>query len=452
MMISFKSYNQSQKYLAKLPKIPLAAEQISFVYTTHQYHYRLIQTIMAAKQRIYLVALYLENDTGGKEVLETLYQAKQNNPQLDIKIFVDWHRAKRSRIGENVAKTNIDFYIETAKKYVDAAFPIYGIPISNREVFGVLHLKGSIIDDTVIYTGASINDVYLQIFDKYRYDRYHFITNQKLANSMISFIDYTVLPAKATQSLLNSSQPHVREIRTPILELRKILTNAHYHIKNESNNQQLAVTPLVGLGRKNELNHVIGALFRSTENKLTLCTPYFNLPVVLVRNIKRLLKQGKQVEIIIGDKTANDFFIPENEPFKLIGGLPYLYEMNLRKFVSHLQSFIDQQLLTIRLWKDDDNSYHLKGIWVDNKWIMITGNNLNPRAWRLDLENAILIHDPKQELVEPANMELEHIRKNSFIVTHYQQIQALQFYPPKIKKLIKRFRRTRLDRILKKLM
>ena len=46
--------------------------------------------------------------------------------------------------------------------------------------------------------------------------------------------------------------------------------------------------------------------------------------------------------------------------------------------------------LIVRLWKDDDNSYHLKGMWVDYEWMLLTGNNLNPRAWRLDLENAIL--------------------------------------------------------------
>jgi CDP-diacylglycerol--serine O-phosphatidyltransferase len=43
------------------------------------------------------------------------------------------------------------------------------------------------------------------------------------------------------------------------------------------------------------------------EQKLTICTPYFNLPAVLVRNIIQLLRDGKKVEIIVGDKTANDF-------------------------------------------------------------------------------------------------------------------------------------------------
>ena len=56
----------------------------------------------------------------------------------------------------------------------------------------------------------------------------------------------------------------------------------------------------------------------------------------------------------------------------------------------------------MRLWKDGDNTYHLKGVWVDNQYILLTGNNLNPRAWRLDAENGLLIHDPKQELLSQA--------------------------------------------------
>jgi hypothetical protein len=29
---------------------------------------------------------------------------------------------------------------------------------------------------------------------------------------------------------------------------------------------------------------------------------------------------------------ANDFFIPPEQPFKVISALPYLYEVNLRRF------------------------------------------------------------------------------------------------------------------------
>ena len=61
--------------------------------------------------------------------------------------------------------------------------PIYGVPVNTREALGVLHLKGFVVDDTVIYSGASINDVYLHQHEKYRYDRYQLITNEALADT-----------------------------------------------------------------------------------------------------------------------------------------------------------------------------------------------------------------------------------------------------------------------------
>ena len=79
----------------------------------------------------------------------------------------------------------------------------------------------------------------------------------------------------------------------------------------------------------------------------------------------------------------------------MAGALPYLYESNLRRFCEKFDAYIKNGHLTVRLWKDGDNTYHLKGIWVDNQYILLTGNNLNPRAWRLDAENGLLIHDPK---------------------------------------------------------
>jgi CDP-diacylglycerol--serine O-phosphatidyltransferase len=56
--------------------------------------------------------------------------------------------------------------------------PIYGVPVQSREWMGVMHLKGFVIDDALLYSGASINDVYLHRFDRYRLDRYHLIENR----------------------------------------------------------------------------------------------------------------------------------------------------------------------------------------------------------------------------------------------------------------------------------
>lgn len=452
MITPFYKKSNHSRYLARLPKLPLAANEVTFLYSTDDFRQQLLTLISSAKTRIYLTALYLEQDEAGQEVMAALYAAKQHNPALEIKILVDWHRAQRGRIGEKDGRTNADFYAQLAKAHQDNPITVFGIPINSREMLGVLHLKGFVIDDTLLYSGASINNVYLHKQDKYRYDRYQIIRQPDLADSLVNYIDGQLIANSATQILTEGEQPTAKAIRADIRYLRAQLMQANYQFDGLKNTQHLAITPIVGLGKKNALNKTIRHLFNSTADKLTICTPYFNLPKPLVKDLIHLLKKGKQVEIIIGDKTANDFYIPESEPFRIIGGLPYLYEMNIRHFVQTLQNFVDNKQLTVRLWKDDENSYHLKGVWVDDEWILLTGNNLNPRAWRLDLENGMLIHDPQQMLKEQVNTELTHIRENTLIITHYQQIQASRFYPIKVKRLLNRIKRVRFDRLIKRLL
>jgi CDP-diacylglycerol--serine O-phosphatidyltransferase len=277
------------------------------------------------------------------------------------------------------------------------------VPVNTREALGVLHFKGFIIDDSVLYSGASLNDVYLHQLDKYRYDRYHLIRNPQMADIMFNWVDKNLVHGRGVNRLDDPERPKSPEIKMMFAlsarscAMRSIISRAMRTTK-------LSVTPLVGLGKSSLLNKTIFHLMPCAEQKLTICTPYFNLPAVLVRNIIQLLRDGKKVEIIVGDKTANDFFIPEDQPFKIIGALPYLYEINLRRFLSRLQYYVNTDQLVVRLWKDEDNSYHLKGMWVDDEWMLLTGNNLNPRAWRLDLENAILIHDPQHELAASVNV------------------------------------------------
>ncbi|MDR0805499.1 MAG: CDP-diacylglycerol--serine O-phosphatidyltransferase [Enterobacteriaceae bacterium] len=451
MLSSFKR-KKAQQHLARLPKISQPLDDIKVLSSPRDYRSALLDLISHAEHRIYLIALYLEHDDAGIDILSAIYQAKMRRPELDVAIFVDWHRAQRGRIGDVAENTNADWYCKMAEQYPNVHVPIYGVPVNTREALGVLHLKGSIVDNTVAYTGASVNDVYLHQHDKYRYDRYQFITNPALTDSMVDYVKQNLLPAAAVHNLDCHNRPSKPEIKNDIKKFRQTLRVQEYKFVDSATDEQLAVTPLVGLGRHSPLNKAIDRLMNSTEHKLTLCTPYFNLPAPLVKNIISLLRQGKQVEIIVGDKTANDFYIPEDQPFKIIGALPYLYEINLRRFVTRLQRYVDKGLLTIRLWKDDDNTYHLKGIWVDDNWQLITGNNLNPRAWHLDLENAILIHDPQGELKEARQHELECIRTHTFVINHYQQLQSIQFYPVKIRKLIRRLKRIRIDKLISRIL
>ncbi|KNC10263.1 phosphatidylserine synthase [Klebsiella sp. RIT-PI-d] len=451
MLSKFKR-NKHQQHLAQLPKLSQSVDDVKFFYSPADFREALLANIASATRRICVIALYLEQDDGGEGILSAVYEAKRLRPALDVRILVDWHRAQRGRIGAAAGNTNADWYCRMAQENPGVDVPVYGVPVNTREALGVLHYKGFIIDDAVIYSGASLNDVYLHQHDKYRYDRYQQIRNPRLADIMFDWVDQNLTRGRGVNRLDSDSRPRSPEIKNDVRLYRHELRDTSYHFEGDADNEQLAVTPLVGLGKSSLLNKTIFHLMPCTEEKLTICTPYFNLPAVLVRNIIHLLREGKKVEIIVGDKTANDFYIPEDQPFKIIGALPYLYEINLRRFLSRLQYYVNTDQLTVRLWKDEDNTYHLKGMWVDDEWMLLTGNNLNPRAWRLDLENAILIHDPQQKLAAQRDKELDLIRTHTTVVKHYSDLQSIAEYPVKVRKLIRRLRRIRIDRLISRIL
>ncbi|QEH44818.1 CDP-diacylglycerol--serine O-phosphatidyltransferase [Aggregatibacter actinomycetemcomitans] len=448
---------RARKRLESLPCLPLQPEQVEFIYSPAAFKSEIIQLIRQAKTRIIVTALYWQNDEAGQEILDEIYRAKQDKSELEVKILIDWHRAQRNLLGAEKSATNADWYYETRHKYQLAEDPhmFFGVPINTREVFGVLHIKGFVFDDTVLYSGASINNVYLQQNEKYRYDRYQKITHPALANTMVNFVRQNLLDADVVLPLDAANPPKTKEIRGNIRAFRKNLAAyGQYQLPSAvSFGDELTITPLFGLGGAgNILNSTIEDLFQLVEEKLTICTPYFNFPNTLQQKIRYLLGKGKQIEIIVGNKVANDFYIPPDQPFKMAGALPYLYESNLRRFSKKFEREITQGQLTVRTWKDGDNTYHLKGVWVDENYILLTGNNLNPRAWRLDAENGLFIHDPKQQLRPQVLNELEHIRRHTTVLRHYTELEELNQYPAPVQKLLKKFAHIKADKLVKMIL
>ena len=90
----------------KLPAIALSPENFNVLLSAKEFRTQLIESIRHATKRIYIVALYLENDDAGREILTEIYEAKQRNPGLDINICVDWHRAQRGLIGAASSQGN----------------------------------------------------------------------------------------------------------------------------------------------------------------------------------------------------------------------------------------------------------------------------------------------------------------------------------------------------------
>ena len=438
--------------LPKLRSFSLTAEAVTILSGAAEFRRCLLEKIAEATQRIYIVALYLQHDEAGQEILDALHAAKLKRPELEIVVVVDWLRAQRGLIGAGKQPGNAAWYQEMTRTH-QSEVPVYGVPVQTRELFGVLHLKGFVIDDCVVYSGASLNNVYLHKFDKYRFDRYHVLHSRELADSMHHLVKHGLIESKAVHRLDLPNLPTTRSLRNDIGDLRSRLKYAAYDTSAGSTaHDGLSVSPLLGVGKNNPLNRVIVELIASAQQQLTICTPYFNLPLPIIREVNRALARGVKIDIVVGDKTANDFYIPPSEPFKVIAALPYLYEISLRRFAKRHQRNIDSGQLNLHLWRDGDNSYHLKGMWIDQRYTLLTGNNLNPRAFRLDLENALLIDDPQGEWLQPRAKEQEEIFRNTTRIASFQNLETLPEYPAAVAKFLKRVSRVRIERLLYRIL
>ncbi len=443
----------SRNPFIQLPTIAQNPDKFEVLLSAQEFRVRLLNEIARATTRISLVALYLEDDEAGREILTALYEAKQKNPELDVSVCVDWHRAQRGLIGAESSEGNAAMYKEFAEKYQHPV-PVYGIPVRGKEVFGVLHLKGFIIDDNVIYSGASLNNIYLNYHDRYRFDRYHVLNNAALADSMFAYVHDQMVPDSAVYDLADKNKPITKELKPTIRQFRASLARSQYKFDGQDvSPEQVAVTPLVGIGkRRNRLNQGINQLVAQAKDEIFICTPYFNFPPSLAKEVKKALKRGVKVSIVVGDKTANDFFISPEEEFKTIGGLPYLYELNLRRFAKANEANIASRNLSIRLWKHDSNSFHLKGIWVDKRYMLLTGSNLNPRAWKLDLENGIFIQDNYHHLTDKFQAEVDNILQHTQLICTYKQLDKIDSYPVEVQKLLRKITRVKADRVLKQIL
>ncbi|VVM44673.1 CDP-diacylglycerol--serine O-phosphatidyltransferase [Pseudomonas fluorescens] len=410
----------------------------------------LLERIASAQRRIVIVALYLQEDEAGQEVLDALYQAKAARPELQIVIVVDWFRARRGLLGAGRQPGNAAWYqAQREQRGLDVV--IHGVPVQTRELFGVLHLKGSVIDDCVIYTGASLNNVYLHRFDRYRLDRYHLFECPSLADAMVSLV-HEVLASAATPRLDQPAPPATRTMRAAIRRLRARLRRMTYPLPAEPASHGLRVIPLLGIGRGNPLNRAICALLAAADEQIVISTPYFNPPRLVMTEIDRALARGVALEIIVGDRTANDFYVAPGEPFSASGVLPYLYEDTLRAFAKRRQAAIDAGQLTLRIWNDPGHTFHAKGVWIDQRYSLLTGNNLNPRGFNLDLENGLLIDDPLGQWLAPREKELQALRRHAPALRSASELGEPGEHPQQVRKFLKRLRFSRLEPLIKRVL
>lgn len=437
--------------LADLPTIPVAAGAVRILPGPAAFRTLLLERIAAAQERIILQALYLQDDPSGREIMDALYAAHQARPKLVIQVLVDLHRAQRGLIGKTKSPGNAAMYQDYAARF-GPGVQILGVPVQTRELFGVMHLKGFILDDCVLYSGASLNDLYLARQARYRLDRYYLLESKALADSMADQVS-RMLASPALQSLNQPKAPGRNRQGAAIRTFRRNLRSVRYPVASAPRPAgSVAVTPLIGFGAHNELNETLLALLASAQRHLLIYTPYFNLPGPVRRVLTRQLAQGRTLTLVLGDKVASDFYLPPEEPFKVIGLLPYLYEANLRRFARTHRAAIADGQLNIHIWRHENNSFHAKGIFLDDGLAILTGHNLNPRAWTLDLENALVIQDPDGLLRGAWHQEQAGILAHTIRLNDFRDLEPSSHYPLPVQKALQRMSRTTLDRLVLRLL
>ena len=292
MLLTTKYYQQK---LNKLDHIAIRKDCFSFIKHPENFHKELLNLIKAAQKRIYITALYLQDDECGREVLKAIFERAKECPSLNVFILVDFHRAQRGLMGKGKQVGNTLMYEELYNQYKITNIHILGVPVKTKELFGVLHLKGFVFDNTVLYSGASINNIYLGYDNKYRLDRYHKIVSEELSNSFVDFLQSNIIQDPAVCTLTNTEQlPSVKSIVDKIAKFKHRLKKSSYKFENGVNsNDCVYATPMVGLGNThNLLNSVILKLLKTVEKEIVICTPYFNPPRQLSKSIVSLLKKG----------------------------------------------------------------------------------------------------------------------------------------------------------------
>ena len=113
--------------LPKLRSFPLTADAVTILSGAAEFRRCLLEKIASATQRIYIVALYLQQDEAGQEILDALHAAKLARPQLEVAVVVDWLRAQRGLIGAGKQPGNSAWYQEMTRTH-ESVVPVYGVP------------------------------------------------------------------------------------------------------------------------------------------------------------------------------------------------------------------------------------------------------------------------------------------------------------------------------------
>ncbi|KAG0226542.1 CDP-diacylglycerol--glycerol-3-phosphate 3-phosphatidyltransferase [Actinomortierella wolfii] len=414
------------------------------LFTPTEFYNEIRERIRTAKKSITLVALYVGHTEN--ELIETLANALQNNPELEVTLLFDALRGTRDA-GKGSSATLL---LPLVKAHPDRVrVSMYHTPDLNgvlkrvmpprfNEGIGLQHMKVYAFDDTLILSGANLSQDYFTN----RQDRYMVIKDKDVTSyftglvSTVTSFSYQLKPSDSKQYALEL-EPHQPD---PVKECKKFKRHAQQLVRSFikkwsahrtpllDSTHDTALFPLIQMGplgiRQDErvtLSMLDRALHKGRTDqglaRMFITSGYFNFEEQYSQTI--VTASTSNVTLIAASPEANGFFNSSG----ISKYVPDVYTLIEKRFFETARRLGNEERVKIEEYKRNGWTYHAKGLWIYPPQSQlpvvstIGSPNFGYRSLVRDLEAQLFVVTKNRSLQEKLNKELANLRQRTTAVT-----------------------------------
>eukprot|EP00912_Choanoflagellata_sp_UC4_P001063 UC4_evm2s655 len=402
----------SGKNRKSLPAFPIKSRNntcpISILQQPKDFYERIRNGITSSTRRVVLCSLYLGDDQSSVCIAEDLVKAASSHCN-SVKVLVDGNRGTR---GKHSSKDLLLPLVQAGGKVSMYHTPDLDglratlIPRPFNEIFGLMHMKFFVFDDTLVLSGATLALQYYTC----RQDRYIVFENQP---ELCNFFEDLATAISDSSHFLSSENELILKRDLNNVEVRRHLTASRVHevIDMYSNNGEVEsyekaetlIFPLIQMAPLNIFHDREVTLellsFFEEDSKLQLTSGYFNL----TNNYADAIINGKSsVQILNAAPRANGFFAAR---FPL-GSVPRVYSHLASEFLRRVEDSNNTERIVLKEYSRQNWTYHAKGLWYTPKdeehlgptLTLIGSPNFGHRSDSRDLEAQVAIVTQNPEL------------------------------------------------------
>nr|OQO21144.1 hypothetical protein B0A51_09423 [Rachicladosporium sp. CCFEE 5018] len=408
------------------PRFDVSADAIEILKGPAEF-YATLKASYIELRRIYLSTLYVGKTE--HELIATIHQALESNPDLKVSILTDALRGTREAPKASCASLLSSLIRDFGPDRVEICMyhtpNLTGvrkalIPKRINEGWGLQHMKLYCVDDEIIMSGANLSDDYFTN----RQDRYHVFKSAEIAEyyggiyRAVANLSYRVVVDDGDPSGFRLDWPKTNVQPAPLDDPKAYIASATKSLSsllkpqatisgekrgNTSIYPVCQFTPLLKPDASTELpalTSILRALSTPAlqSSQWTFTAGYFNM----TPSIRDLLLSSNPASgtVVTASPWANGFYGSKG----VTGMLPAAYTFMSRSFIDAVAKRGLSSSITLKEWrrgtvnKPEGWTYHAKGLWItlpgetQPSVSLIGSSNYTKRSYSLDLEaNAVIV-------------------------------------------------------------